>query len=144
MSTAATTLIPPRFGSAADVSARTGLSVKTVRRRVKDGTIRGVKLGRRVLIPLDAIDRPTPRTDDHRPRTEEALPVATIHNPAAAAGSYVPAVSADELARRNRALVELLDSWESDGDEQEQRETLAVLRETLGTRRVASSRNHFP
>jgi hypothetical protein len=57
---------------------------------------------------------------------------------------YVPPVSAEELARRNRAVVELLDSWESDGDEQEQRETLAVLREALGERRVASSRNLFP
>lgn len=70
--------------------------------------------------------------------------MATIHTPAAAAGSFVPPVSADELARRNRSLVELLDSWESEGDEQEQRETLAVLRETLGPRRVASSRNLFP
>ncbi len=74
MSTAATTLMPPRFSSAADVSALTGLSVKTIRRRVKDGTIRGVKLGRRVLIPLDAIDRPAPRADDYRPQTQEAPP----------------------------------------------------------------------
>src|SRR4051812_4975587 len=58
MSTAARVTPAPRYGSAADVSALTGLSVKTVRRRVKDGSIRGVKLGRRVLIPLDAVDRP--------------------------------------------------------------------------------------
>ena len=49
-----------------------------------------------------------------------------------------------ELAQRNRDLIELLDSWESEGDEQEQRETLAVLREALGGGRVASSRRQFP
>jgi hypothetical protein len=96
-------------------------------------------LGRRVLIPFDAIDRP---------RTQETPTVATIHRPAgdpvAAEGPYVPQVSAEELARSNREPAELLDSWESEGDEQEQRETLAVLRESLGARRVASSRNLFP
>jgi hypothetical protein len=74
--------------------------------------------------------------------------VATIHrpagDPAASEGPYVPPVSAEELARSNRALVELLDSWETEGDEQEQRETLAVLRDTLGAGRVSSSRNLFP
>lgn len=71
--------------------------------------------------------------------------MATIPTPAATSDrSYVPPVSAEELATRNRALVELLDSWETEGDEQEQRETLDVLRESLGARRVASSRNLFP
>ena len=65
-------------------------------------------------------------------------PVATTDGP------YVPRLSADELARNNRELSELLDSWESEGDEEEQRETLAALREALGARRVASSRNLFP
>jgi hypothetical protein len=51
-------------------------------------------------------------------------------------GGYVPPVSAEEQARRNRALAALLESWESEGDEQEQRETLAVLREALGARRL--------
>ena len=60
MSVASRLLPPPRYGSAAEVSALTGLSVKTIRRRIKDGSLRGVRLGRRVLIPLDAIDRPQP------------------------------------------------------------------------------------
>lgn len=74
--------------------------------------------------------------------------MATIHTPAGSAGAaerpYVPPVSADELARSNQELTGLLDSWETEGDEREQRETLAVLREALGARRVASSRNLFP
>ena len=44
----------------------------------------------------------------------------------------------------NRELIDLLNSWECEGDEQEQRETLAVLGEALGRRRVASSRAQFP
>ena len=39
----------------------------------------------------------------------------------------------------------LLDAWEQDEDgEEEQRETLAVLRAALGEGRIASSRNLFP
>ncbi len=43
------------------------------------------------------------------------------------------------MLQRNRELIELINSWESEGDEQEQRETLTVLREVLGRQRVASS-----
>jgi hypothetical protein len=74
--------------------------------------------------------------------------MATIHptTPEASTpeGGYVPPLGPEEQAKRNRALAELLESWEAEGDEQEQRETLAVLREALGARRVASSRNLFP
>lgn len=45
---------------------------------------------------------------------------------------YVPPISDEELARRNRAAIELLDSWETEGDEEEQRETMAILREAIG------------
>jgi hypothetical protein len=65
-------------------------------------------------------------------------------SPEVALGSYASPLTADELAQRNRELIELLNSWESEGDEQEQRETLTVLREALGRRRVASSRAQFP
>jgi len=64
--------------------------------------------------------------------------------PEAALGSYPSPLSADELAQRTRDLIQLLNSWESEGDEQEQRETLAVFSAALGTRRVASSRAQFP
>jgi hypothetical protein len=47
----------------------------------------------------------------------------------------------EELRLRNAKAVALLDSWERDGDEQEQRETLAVLRKPLGPDRVISYRS---
>jgi excisionase family DNA binding protein len=138
----------PRFGSVAQMATYTGLSPKTIRRRVEDGSIRGVKLGRRLLIPFEDVDRRLDGVAGLHPGTREERTVATIHrpagDPAAAEGPYVPPVAAEALARSNRELVELLDAWESEGDEEEQRETLAVLRESLGARRVASSRNLFP
>ena len=57
---------------------------------------------------------------------------------------YVPRITPEELAERNRRAIELLKSWVKDGDEQEQRETMAVLREALGENRTASYRNLFP
>jgi hypothetical protein len=72
-----------------------------------------------------------------RIRSPKAGPVANRE-------PYLPPLTADELAQRSKTLVELLDAWESEGDEQEQRETLSVLREALGRRRVASSRALFP
>jgi hypothetical protein len=80
--------------------------------------------------------------------TRRPIAMASVRTPeagpAVAQEPYVPRLTADELAQRSKALVELLDSWESEGDEQEQRETLNVLREALGERRVASSRALFP
>ena len=140
--------LAPRYGSAAEVAAYSGLSVKTVRRLVDSGKVRGLKVGRRLLIPFEDVDRYILRADARPPRAQETPAVATARTPAAdppsSEGPYVPAVSAEELARRNRDLLDLLRSWESEGDEEEQRETLAVLRESLGARRVASSRPLFP
>ena len=64
-------------------------------------------------------------------------------SPKVAPGTYVSILTADELAQRGRDLIDLLNAWETEGDEREQRETLTVLREALGTRRVASSRVQF-
>ena len=58
---------------------------------------------------------------------------------------YLPPIDEVELARRNQAAVRLLDAWEQDEEgEEEQRETLAVLKAALGEGRIASSRNLFP
>jgi len=56
----------------------------------------------------------------------------------------IETINPEELMRRNRAAIDLLDTWETEGDEQEQRETMRVLREALGPKRVASTRNLFP
>jgi hypothetical protein len=40
--------------------------------------------------------------------------------------------------------IALLDKWEREGDEQEQAETMAVIRETLGEKRIGSKRSMFP
>jgi hypothetical protein len=78
------------------------------------------------------------------PRRTPVMATATPDPAATSVRPYVPPISAEELARRNGGLIELLDSWEAEGDEQEQRETLVVLREALGEGRVSSSRNLFP
>jgi hypothetical protein len=54
-------------------------------------------------------------------------------------GLSVTLIGPEELARRNAAAVALLDSWEAEGDEEAQRETMAALREALGERRTLSS-----
>ena len=54
--------------------------------------------------------------------------------PEANSESIITPLAPDELTRRNQGLIELLDSWELEGDEEEQRETLAVIREALGPR----------
>jgi len=50
----------------------------------------------------------------------------------------------DELRRRNLAAIALLDEWERDGAEQEQRETMDVIRAALGENREMSNRPLFP
>lgn len=57
---------------------------------------------------------------------------------------YLPPISAEELQKRNLAAIALLDSWERDGDQQEQHETMEVLRVALGRDRSLSTRKHFP
>jgi excisionase family DNA binding protein len=121
----------PRFGSAAELASYAGLSVKTIRRLVDAGKVRGRKVGRRLLIPFEDLDAHILKIEDHRSPT---MP-ATLSTP------FVPPITREELARRNTAAVALLDEWEADVDgEQDQRETMAVLRQALGSDRVASDR----
>jgi hypothetical protein len=64
--------------------------------------------------------------------------------PVITAAPLVPVGTADQEAQRRQRVLELLESWETEGDEHEQRETLAVLRDALGPKRTASSRSLFP
>jgi hypothetical protein len=56
---------------------------------------------------------------------------------------YVPPITDEELRERNAKAIALLDAWERDGDEQEQRETMAVLRKALGPERMMGYRSVF-
>lgn len=47
--------MPAEFIPPTDVADRLGVSVKTVRRRIADGTIPAVRVGRLIRIPADAI-----------------------------------------------------------------------------------------
>lgn len=58
--------------------------------------------------------------------------------------SRIPPISKEELALRNQRAMALLDEWERDGDEQEQRETMEILRKALGENRTTSNRPLFP
>ena len=69
--------------------------------------------------------------------------MATVHDPIASAAPNVPPIGPDELRRRNAVMIALLDAWEAEGDEAEQRETLAALRRALGPERSASERPAF-
>lgn len=55
----------------------------------------------------------------------------------------VPRLSPEELRRRNAEMMAILDEWESDPDAEDQRETMAVLRQALGPGRTISSRSAF-
>ena len=60
-------------------------------------------------------------------------------------GPDLPPIGEDELAWRNQAAIRLLDAWEADeAGEEDQRQTLAVLKEASGERRIAASRSLFP
>lgn len=69
--------------------------------------------------------------------------MATVHEPTASSAPYVPPIGPEELRRRNSEMIALLDAWESEGEEREQREALAVLRRALGPERSISDRGAF-
>ena len=58
---------------------------------------------------------------------------STTGVPEARPSPFVPPIPPDELARRNAVAIALLDAWEADAEsEQDQRETMDVLRRALG------------
>jgi hypothetical protein len=74
--------------------------------------------------------------------------LATVNLPTTDGGEhdripYVQAIDPEELRRRNQRAIALLDAWERDGDEQEQRETMGILRKALGEDRMTSNRRLF-
>ena len=59
--------------------------------------------------------------------------------------TLIPALDPEERKRRGRAAVALVRGWSEDRDsEQDQVETLDVIRRALGPDRIASDRAAFP
>jgi hypothetical protein len=102
-----------------------------MRHLVVDQAVPACCVGRRVLLSF--------REGDQYVRSVPTM--ATVNRTEAA--PFVPQLDPAERARRRKDARDLLDSWETDGDEQEQRETLAVLREALGPDRPLSARSIF-
>jgi hypothetical protein len=71
-------------------------------------------------------------------------PAMSIARPPETPTPFVPQVGDAELARRNRAARDRIASWMNDGDEEEQRATMGILRDALGARRTLSARPLFP
>ena len=102
------------YVTAAEAASRLGISLRTVRRRIADGSLPSVRIGRAVRIPMTAIDLPLVRPRESRVRE----PVAPY--PAEAGGdraAYITRWNAEHwpdtfermLARRRRAF-EVLDA----------------------------------
>ena len=68
--------------------------------------------------------------------------MATVDQPRTHA-PLVPPIAPEELRRRNAEMIAILDDWEQNGDEEEQRETMAVIRQALGPDRVMGYRRQF-
>ena len=136
MSALAKALPAPRFGSVAQMATYTGLSPKTIRRRVEDGSIRGVKFGRRLLIPFEDIDRHLNDVTEPRPGTQEpstmAIAPTTVspHRSVDSTGRALPMTDAEVRARAEVAI-RALDAIDDMGDEEEQRQTLEALMEAI-------------
>jgi excisionase family DNA binding protein len=115
MSTAVRTISPPipRYGSAAQLATYSGLSVKTIRRMVDAGKVRGLKVGSRLLIPFEDLDKfiqegPTTMAIADTPAPTAAIDPAT--------GRLLPQSDAQRKAR-SEALGRALDAMAAMTDE---------------------------
>ena len=114
--------------------------MKTIRRLVDAGKVRGRKVGRRLVIPYEDLDDHILKIEEHRRPTMPANST-TLATPGTGPAPLIPPITPEELTRRNRAAMALLDEWAADVEgEQDQRETMDVLRKALGPDRIASSR----
>jgi len=139
MANAARTIQAPRYGSAAELASYSGLSVKTVRRLVDAGMVRGLKVGRRLLIPFDDLDRHILRIEDHR---SPAMATATHpHRSVDARGRAIP-LAPEEARRRAEEGIRALDALLDMGDEAEQAATFAAVAAAIDEDRL-SDRKRF-
>ena len=69
--------------------------------------------------------------------------MATVHDSKTTHTPYLPPITPEELRRRNAEAIRTLDQFEVEGDEEDQKETMSVLREALGPNRTISNRSAF-
>lgn len=70
-----------------------------------------------------------------------ATPTPTLAARDVGSAPFAPPITPEDQVRRNRAAMALLDEWEADIEgEQDQRETMDILRQALGPGRIASGR----
>jgi excisionase family DNA binding protein len=136
----------PRYGSAAQLAVYSGLSVKTVRRLVDSGRVRGLKVGRRLIIPFDDLDRHVVSQADRSaggrtPAMSIALPCVSPHRSVDASGRALPMTDA-EIRARAEIAIRALDAVADMGDEDEQRQTLDALMEAIDAEPL-SNRKRF-
>jgi excisionase family DNA binding protein len=126
----------PRYGSAAELASYAGLSVKTIRRLVDAGKVRGRKVGRRLVIPFEDLDAHILRLEDHwRPAAQATHPHASFD----VRGRAVPLLE-DEERRRQAEALRALDDLDAMGDDDEHEATFAALVEGLDQNRMSSRR----
>jgi len=127
----------PRYGSAAELAVYTGLSVKTVRRLVDAGKVRGLKVGSRLLIPFEDLDAHILKIADHprRPTMLATRPLSSFD----ARGRALP-LPPDEERRRSEETIQALDELDAMGDDEEQRATFAALVAALDEDRLSDRR----
>jgi len=131
MAVAVKALQAPRYRSVAEMSSYAGLSPKMIRRLVDSGKVRGFKVGRRLVIPFEEIDRATIRTDKHRRQPMSIANTAVSPHPSVDAHGRAIPLSAEEIRQRAEASIRALDALDDMGDEDEQRATLEALIEGI-------------
>jgi len=99
----------PDYLTAAEAAARLGISLRTARRRIADGSLASVRIGRAVRIPAEALDLPVARPAGAAAR-EVVTPYATDADEDRAAyvarwnASHWPDTFERMLERRRRAF----------------------------------------
>ena len=137
MPSVATSAPAQRYGSAAQVASYAGLSIKTVRRLVAAGKVRGRKVGRRLLIPFEDLDRLILPIDDHRrPAMPSASPTVPPRSAVDARGRLLP-LSDEQLRERASDVARGLAQLDDMGDADEQGRTLDALIAALDEDRLS-------
>lgn len=99
----------PTYLTAAEAAARLGISLRTVRRRIADGSLASVRIGGSVRVPVSALELPPVRGP------LSAREVAAVYSTTESDEDYIrrwnrghwPDTYERMLARRKRAFAEL-------------------------------------